>query len=129
MKTPWKSCENWRINYISIMRSEQANFDLASPSEMPGDVARRIMDYFDGGGKKFYNKEDAAAGCISSADRKGAPRVFPIMSISMAGVDLSRGVYNEYIEVNDAGADLKKEAKAEPGSFFSMGRRGKTGDR
>lgn len=47
------------------------------------------------------------------------------MTISMAGVDLARHQYEEYIEVNDACAELKKKAKSIPGSVFCLDSRGK----
>ncbi len=102
------------------------DFVLALPSDMHQDVVRRIMDYFDGGVKQFYSKEDASAGCIASMNRQSAPQAPPIISISIAGVDLSYGFYNEYIEVNDVCTELKKKAKAQPGSFFCLDRRLKT---
>ena len=100
------------------------DFVVIVPSNQAHETAEEIMNRFDEGILKFYSPKDAAAKCIHSVDRRGEKRVFPLMSISLAGVDLSRQIYKQYIEVNDACAGTKKMAKAMPGSSFFMDRRG-----
>ncbi len=102
------------------------DFVFMAPSEKREEIVRRIMDRFDDGITEFYTGEDVAAGCISIHNRRGDPQTFPIMSIRMAGVDLSLGAYRTYMEVNDAGAELIKKAKADPGSCFHLDQRGKS---
>ncbi len=87
--------------------------------EIAGDIARR----FDEGIIKFYSPEDAAAKCIRSVNRRGQRETFPLMSISLAGVDLSHKIFSRYLEVNDACAGAKKKAKALEGSSFFMDKR------
>jgi len=43
---------------------------------------------------------------------------FPIISTSLGGVDLSRAPYSKYIQVTDACAEVKKEAKKITGSSY-----------
>jgi len=99
------------------------DFVVVVPSDRAQATADAISHQFDEGIVKFYNPEDAAAKCIQSINRKGEKQIFPLMSISMAGVDLSHGCYEQYIEVNDACAEVKKIAKGMPGGAFALDRR------
>jgi len=99
------------------------DFVVMVPSERAQATADAISQQFEEGIIKFYNPEDAAAKCIQSINRKGEKQTFPLMSISMAGVDLSHGCYQQYIEVNEACAEVKKRAKGMPGSAFALDRR------
>ncbi|MFT7052519.1 MAG: diguanylate cyclase (GGDEF)-like protein [Psychromonas sp.] len=99
------------------------DFVLIVPSELTQTVAEKIILRFDQGVIKFYSSEDAEAKCIHSVNRQGESETFPLMSISLAGVDLAHGVYKEYMEVNDVCATTKKIAKSMLGSSFFLNRR------
>ncbi|WED20540.1 response regulator [Vibrio sp. JC009] len=101
------------------------DFVLVVPSDQANQVAADVIHHFDQGISQFYSTKDAKAKCIHSVNRIGEEVTFPLMSISMAGVDLSRGAYKEYVEINDACAETKKKAKETPGSVFFMDRRSK----
>lgn len=96
------------------------DFVLVVPSDKAYDVAESIAIIFDRGIVGFYSQTDVEAKCIHSVNRQGEKQTFPLMSISMAGVDLAKNVYMQYIEVNDACAETKKKAKAISGSNFYM---------
>ena len=100
------------------------DFVLLVPSEKYREIVNFIIQEFDARIGAFYEARDLAQGFISSINRKGGTETFPIMSISMAGVDLSISRYCEYMEVNDACAELKKKSKSIPGSAFSLDLRG-----
>jgi diguanylate cyclase (GGDEF)-like protein len=99
------------------------DFVAVIPASYAQESADKIIQEFDQGIMNFYSPEDIAAKCIQSVNRQGQPQTFPLMSISLAGVDLSQQGFNQYIEVNDACASAKKMAKAIPGSSFFMDRR------
>jgi len=101
------------------------DFVLIVPSNLAKDIADAILRSFDEGIIQFYSTEDAEAKCIHTVNRQGEEQKFPIMSISLAGVDLSRNIYTRYVEVNDACAGSKKKSKSLPGSSFFMDRRTK----
>lgn len=101
------------------------DFVMVVPSAKAQSVADEVSRRFDEGIKVFYSSTEIASNCIESIDRKGVPKLFPLMSISMAGVDLAGQVYSQYAEVNDACAGAKKMAKAIQGSSFFMDRRKK----
>lgn len=96
------------------------DFMVLTPSTRTEVVVDFIIREFDSKIVDFYSDEDIAQGFIASINRQGVKANFPIMSISMAGVDLSQNQYREYIEVNDACVALKKKAKSITGSSFCL---------
>lgn len=99
------------------------DFVLLVPSEKSQNVADEMIRRFDEGVADFYNSEDAQANYIRTCDRQGRSVKFPLMSISIAGVDLAQRKFQRYLEVNDACTEIKKKAKETPGSCFIMDRR------
>ncbi|MBF0119271.1 MAG: response regulator [Desulfobacterales bacterium] len=99
------------------------DFVVIVPSDKIETVSSEIARIFDEGVIQFYTPEDACSKYICSINRQGEKETFPLMSISMAGVDLSHNYYKQYIQVNDALAMIKKKSKAVPGSSFIMDRR------
>ena len=96
---------------------------LVAPSESVEEITSRIIDSFDKGILEHYRSSDVLAGKFISVDRQGRQREFPLMSISMAAINLDNKAYSQYIEVNDACAELKKEAKKLNGSNVLFDRR------
>lgn len=99
------------------------DFVLIIPSSRIQETADKIIRRFDDGITTFYSQEDMASQCIKSVNRQGQEMNFPLMSISLAGIDLSRLNYTKYLEVNDACALTKKIAKSITGSSFFLERR------
>lgn len=86
-------------------------------------VAMAIVKAFDMKIKSHYSKEDIEKDHIVAVDRDGREKVFPIMSLSIAGVDL-RDVRNlETLEVIDICTELKKKAKSIDGSCYIFNKR------
>lgn len=86
-------------------------------------VAEEIIRIFDENIGRFYRPEDINNGGIEAQSRKGDTQTFPLMSISLAGVDLALSSYSQYLQVNDACAEAKKVAKSLSGSVFFRDRR------
>lgn len=99
------------------------DFVITLPLERAYDVAQSIICMFDDGITRFYTPDDVAQKFIISFNRRGEKQIFPIISISMAGVDLTSPMYQKYIQVNDACSEAKKKAKATEGSSFIMDQR------
>jgi diguanylate cyclase (GGDEF)-like protein len=99
------------------------DFVLISPSSECQLVAKTIIKTFDEGIRKFYDNFDLEQNGIVSVNRAGEKQFFPIVSLSLSGVDLSRRSFTQYIEVNDVCAEVKKLAKSIAGSCFYMDRR------
>jgi len=96
------------------------DFVLITPSSSCQEIAKKIIERFDQEIRKFYDAEDLNQNGILSVDRGGENQFFPIMSISLSGVDLSNEAFTKYIQVNDVCAEVKKIAKSTSGSCFFM---------
>jgi hypothetical protein len=86
-------------------------------------VTEDIIRNFDRDIITFYNHQDTDLRCIQATDRRGRSQSFPIMSISIAGIDLSYRRYSSYLEVNDACVEMKRLAKSTPGSTVCFDQR------
>lgn len=80
------------------------------------------MIYFikilDEGILKFYSKEHIKSRKIVAKDRSGNMVSYPIISASIAAGLLEKNKYHNEIQVNDALAEVKKQAKAVTGSTY-----------
>lgn len=99
------------------------DFILVIPSEYGNDIPEEIIRRFDKEIIKFYNRQDTDLRYIESKNRQGKAQIFPIMSLSIAGIDLQNKNYTTCLEVNDACAEMKKRAKESPGSTLCFDRR------
>lgn len=99
------------------------DFVITLPMEQVEEATQKIINNFDSGIPRFYSAEDRERASIVAYDRKGEEQVFPLITISMAGVDILSSAFEMYIQVNDACSEGKKRAKAMPGSVFVMERR------
>jgi len=99
------------------------DFVLITPASACQQIANTIIQRFDQGIRQFYENKDLEKNGIVSVNREGEEQFFPIMSLSLSGVDLSKRTFTQYIEVNDVCAEVKKVAKSTAGSCFFMDRR------
>lgn len=99
------------------------DFILVIPSAYGDEIPKEIIRKFDKNIIKFYNRQDTERRYIESKNRQGKAQIYPIMSLSIAGIDLSNRSYSTYLEVNDACAEMKKRAKESPGSTICFDRR------
>lgn len=101
------------------------DFVAIVPSDAAEGLATHVISAFDDGVSLFYTSDDLDRGYIRGKNRQGKEQAFPLMSISMAGVDLAHGAYSQYLQVNDVCVEAKKEAKRIAGSSFFRDRRQK----
>jgi diguanylate cyclase (GGDEF)-like protein len=80
------------------------------------DFDKQIVDY--------YNPEDKEKRCIYSKNRKGEKLTFPIMTISISVLNSEKSYVENYIEVGEIIAELKKYAKSFAKSNIVIDRRG-----
>lgn len=99
------------------------DFVMLVPSECARKLGDEIIKRFDRGIREYYDKKDRDAGGIKSKNRKGQDEWFPVISISLAGVDLKDRPFSHYLQVTNICAEVKKRSKAVPGSSFFMDRR------
>lgn len=81
-------------------------------------VCSEIISDFDALIPSYYSDEDRAAGAINGIDRYGVPRVFPLVSISIAALACHPGDYATAAEIATAAAEVKDRVKVASGSNY-----------
>ena len=99
------------------------DFIVITAPERAERIARAIIEIFDAEIQSAYSAEDLARGSIQVKNRKGKMESFPITSIAVAGVTNQYKKFNNYWEIPEVAAELKKVAKQQKGSGFVFDRR------
>jgi len=99
------------------------DFVFILPPDKAEDACKRIIKAFDEIVPHFYDPEDRKRGNITSVDREGKTKVFPLMAISLAVVVNTGGRIGHYGEVSSIAMELKKKAKEVPESSYVIDRR------
>ncbi|BDQ35950.1 diguanylate cyclase response regulator [Pseudodesulfovibrio nedwellii] len=99
------------------------DFVFILPPDKVEGACKRIIAAFDDIVPHFYDPEDRQRGNITSVDREGNTKVFPLMAISLAVVVNTDGRIQHYGEVSSIAMDLKKKAKEDPKSSYVIDQR------
>jgi diguanylate cyclase (GGDEF)-like protein len=101
------------------------DFLILTTMERTGPITEYITSQFDKRVREFYSKEDLDKGFIEAKSRSGEVKQFPIMTISLAGVNNTTRDISSYAELTNIAAEVKKGAKnmQVKGSRFLMDRR------
>ncbi len=102
------------------------DFVAICPADMLHVTADRICQRFDRGIRAFYGDEDLDRGHIVSFDRRGVAHQFPVMTVSLGAVLLSRRAYEQPFQVSEACAEVKLLAKQDPKSCLRVDRRSRS---
>jgi diguanylate cyclase (GGDEF)-like protein len=81
-------------------------------------ACREIISDFDAMIPAYYSDEDRVAGAINGVDRYGVPRMFPLVSISIAALACHPGDYATAAEIATAAAEVKDQVKVSSGSNY-----------
>lgn len=100
------------------------DFVLIAKPDRFEEQCRKIIGEFDRRIMEHYDEEDRARGCIASVNRMGERMTFPIMTISIAAINSLKTPVQNYIEVGEIVAELKKYAKKFSISNLVIDRRG-----
>ncbi|MDB4959162.1 MAG: response regulator receiver modulated diguanylate cyclase with sensor [Myxococcales bacterium] len=92
------------------------DFVFVTSAERADSVCRAICDRFDHLIRLYYDPADRGRGYIETKDRFGVQRRFPIMSVSIAAIELVRA--KTYAGLAELAAVGKRTAKAIPGSSY-----------
>jgi signal transduction histidine kinase/DNA-binding response OmpR family regulator len=92
------------------------DFVFITSAERADEVCRAICDRFDHLIRLYYDPADRERGYIETKDRFGVQRKFPIMSVSIAAISLTRA--KTYAGLAELAAVGKRTAKAIPGSSY-----------
>ncbi len=99
------------------------DFIYVIPETHAEETSSLIAEQFDSGIRKFYNADHLKQGYIEEKNREGVMQRFPLIGLSMAGVELSKFSFKHYLEVSNRCGELKKLAKKQVGSCYVMERR------
>ncbi len=101
------------------------DFIFMCPVREVAALCEDIVTRFDMIIKNFYNEEDLAKGWITSEDRSGNVKQFPIMTISIAVVLNVDGRYAHYGQISRDVSEIKTCLKKLEGSNYMIDRRGR----
>ncbi|HEY9180497.1 MAG TPA: response regulator [Candidatus Baltobacteraceae bacterium] len=101
------------------------DFLIVTLPERAEEIAREIIDMFDRDIRKLYNAQDLRQGYIETRDRRGTLNRFPIMSLSIAIISNEQRPLENYAQIGEAAAELKRYAKSIGGSVYVKDKRKK----
>jgi diguanylate cyclase (GGDEF)-like protein len=99
------------------------DFVAVVPPDTAEDVAKRIVERFDGDIHEFYEREDIERRYIEVEDRKGVMQKLPLagVSVGVATTDVRR--FAHYGEAVAVATEMKQFAKRESRSSYAIDRR------
>jgi diguanylate cyclase (GGDEF)-like protein len=99
------------------------DFVVACAADQAEPMSARVLELFDSSVVQLHDPEDSERGYLEVTDRQGMVRQFGLVSVSI-GVALSgRRSFNDHREVVAVATEMKKVAKATPGSSIAVDRR------
>jgi diguanylate cyclase (GGDEF)-like protein len=101
------------------------DFIIVTLPERAEEIAREIIDTFDRDIRKLYTPQDLRQGFIETRDRRGTLNRFPIMSLSIAIISNAQRPLENYAQIGEAAAELKRYAKSIGGSVYVKDKRRK----
>jgi diguanylate cyclase (GGDEF)-like protein len=99
------------------------DFVAVVPPEIAEEVAKRIVERFDGEIGDFYEKEDLERGHVEVEDRKGVLQKLPLVGVSVGIATTQVRGFAHYGEAVAVATEMKQFAKREPRSSFAVDRR------
>lgn len=94
------------------------DFVFISKPQNAEAICEGFIEKFDKRVKEIYNQTDLESGHIYTCDRLGVCTRYPIMTVSLAIVANENNTFQNYLEIAEIAASLKKKAKALSGSNF-----------
>jgi diguanylate cyclase (GGDEF)-like protein len=99
------------------------DFVAVVPPESAEDIAKRIVERFDGEIPEFYEREDVDRGYIEVEDRKGVMQKLPLAGVSVGIATTEVRTFAHYGEAVAVATEMKQFAKREPRSSYAVDRR------
>ena len=87
------------------------------------EICQNIIAEFDRSVVKYFNKEDIERGYLEVENRKGIIEPFPLTTISIGVVEVTKDRFKNTLEIGEAGAAVKHLAKTIWGSTYVIDRR------
>ena len=86
-------------------------------------VCQDIIANFDSKVTEYYAPEDVERGYVEVANRRGIIEQFPLVSISIAVVEVDGKTFKSALEIGEVGAQVKHRAKTILGSTYVINKR------
>ena len=86
-------------------------------------IARRLITGFASEVPGLYSEEARARGYIEAPSRRGEPTRYPLMTVSIGGVNTALRPVTSYLQLTEIAAEVKGYAKDLEGNQFVMDRR------
>jgi GGDEF domain-containing protein len=99
------------------------DFAIVTTASDYGQLARRIIAGLASQVPALYPEEARAAGYIETPSRRGEPTRYPLMTVSIGGVNTALRRITSYLQLTEIAAEVKSYAKALDGNQFVMDRR------
>ena len=99
------------------------DFLAVTSTERSEEIAREIIAHFDHDIRKLYTAQDLRQGYIETRDRRGSLNRYPVMSLSIAIVTNENRTLDNYAQIGEAAAELKRYAKQLGGSVYVKDKR------
>lgn len=96
------------------------DFVFTLPSSHCQAATDEIIQRIEQGIPQFYTEEDVRNGQVSAINREGNEQNYPLISLSMGGIDLSKRKIETVFEIIDICTEMKKAAKKKAGSAFLL---------
>ena len=100
------------------------DFIFLVPLEDVGPTCREIISVFDSFVPLQYSEQDRRAGYFFGKDRRGQLHRVPLMTLSIGVATKARRSFAHAAQVSDLATEMKTYAKTQPGSVYSIDRRG-----
>ena len=99
------------------------DFVAITAPEVAEDVAKRIVERFDGDVPEFYEDEDLQRGYVEVEDRKGVLQKLPLVGVSIGIATTTTRRFAHYGEAVAVATEMKQFAKRQSGSSYAIDRR------
>jgi len=99
------------------------DFAIITTTPDYAQLTRRIITGFAAEVPTLYSEEARAEGYIETPSRRGEPTRYPLMTISIGGVNTAVRRITSYLQLTEIAAEVKSYAKALEGNQFAMDRR------
>ena len=86
-------------------------------------VCKEMIAQFDEEVTSFYDEDDVERGYVEVANRRGIIEQFPLVSISIAIVEVDNNRFKSTLEIGEIAAQVKHKAKTILGSTYVINRR------
>lgn len=99
------------------------DFAIVTSAPDYSQIARRLIAGFSSEVPALYSEEARARGYIEAPSRRGEPTRYPLMTVSIGGVNTALRPITSYLQLTEIAAEVKGYAKDLEGNQFVMDRR------